>query len=411
MTVECYDPAQASHGLEGLPPQQRQNAAVCDVSVGTWHTPRFLLLGFPKCGSSELWALMHLHPQVVRLPNHKEEHTFDDLHSPIGRLPYEDSWRAEHFDDHPTQRFRSKLPTNLSDDEVCGDGTPWYAAHRNAHTIMLRVRQWAPAAAFIVVLRSPVRAWWSLQCMYQRNSRHNEHPRDAGASFDEDVFRLPLPVDGREDCSTRHKGTIASWEGMAMPRELLWAYAERLRVWRSGFARSRFLLLRSDELEGKVVNVSLARVWRFLGLRSLGADQLSWLLQPHLATQENVASGGDRSVEMRCQRHFSAGGRPPDGGEFSTPSEEALLDALRVYFGHLVGVANNPWPEAQVDALVADRWVDAAFIEPWVSDARALAEHAKSLRSVCPRTNSTTGITEGRVSIPEDSRRAASAAS
>ena len=105
---------------------------------------------------------------------------------------------------------------------------------------------------------------------------------------------------------------------------------------------------------------------------------------------------------MRCQRHFSASGRPPDGGEFSTPSEEALLDALLVYFGHLVGLANNPWPEAQVDVLVADRWVDAAFIEPWVSDAHALAEHAKSLRSVCPRTNSTTGITEGRVSIPED---------
>ena len=43
--------------------------------------------------------------------------------------------------------------------------------------------------------------------------------------------------------------------------------------------------MRSDELEGNVVNVSLARAWRFLGLRAIGADQLSSLLQPHLVTQ------------------------------------------------------------------------------------------------------------------------------
>ena len=410
-TVECYDAASASNGLEGLPPLRRLNAAVCD-SKGTWHTPRFLLFGFPKCGTSEMWTRLHLHPKVVRLESHKEEHTFDRVDSPIGQPPYAQSWRDEHFESRPTDRFRDKLPTNLADDEVCGDGTPWYAAHRNAHFIALRVRQWAPAASFIVMLRSPVRAWWSLHCMFQRNSLGGDHFRDAGAEFDNDVFRLPLPpTHGRDSCRVRANARfhpdIVQWEGMAMPRELLWAFAERLRVWRASFDRSRFLLLRSDDLGNHEVAVAaLARAWQLVGVKPPGAAELTALVRARDWTHANSASGGDAQEGLHCPREAAADGQP----RFTSPSAEAVLDAILVYFGReALDCVDNPWPEAQVDKLIADRWVNAAFTEPWVRDARALVQHAKSMRSVCGRAhlqsyfNCTTAPVPG--AIPEVSLR------
>ena len=46
--------------------------------------------------------------------------------------------------------------------------------------------------------------------------------------------------------------------------------------------------------------------------------------------------------------------------------------------------ATNPWPRAQVHALVDDGWVDEDFIQPWLADADALMTvHIKNLTAVC----------------------------
>lgn len=378
--MTCYAPGEARLGLAGLPQLKRENAAICKGdSSRTWHTPRFLMLGFAKCGSSAL----HQHPQIKRHPNAKETHVFDALPLLLANgVPLSDrAWLTEGFESDPTRGFRERLPNNLALDEICGDGTPWYASYADALRIVSRVQRWAPAASFIVTLRNPVRAWWSLACMFQRDALMQGRNFSAGTMFDADVLGLPMGASIAQGCARRRERYM-DWYGRSMPIEILWAYAERLRTWRAGFAKHRFLLLRSDTISSKG---TLDRVWRFLGLRALRDDRIA---QPQAT---NVASEGD-SGKLRCALEFTHAGEPRKGAPSSTPSAEAVLDALLIFFGPEVlargsnnASRSNPWPEAQVDALLSDGWVDEAFIEPWRQDALRLAAHARSgsMRSVC----------------------------
>ena len=269
----------------------------------------------------------------------------------------------------------------------CGDGTPWYASYADALRIVSRVQRWAPAASFIVTLRNPVRAWWSLACMRQRNALMHGGNASAGKFFDAYALGLPLGASTAQGCARRPgKAALNDWYGRSMPIEILWAYAERLRTWRAGFAKHRFLLLRSDMLSSEG---TLDRVWRFLGLRAFRGVRAA---QPrNRAATSHPASEGD-SGELRCALEFTQAGEPRKGAPSSTPSAEAVLDALLIFFGPAVlargsnnASRSNPWPEAQVDALVSDGWVDEAFIEPWRQDALRLAGYAESgsMRSVC----------------------------
>lgn len=390
---ECYEPSAAASGLAGLPRQSRRNAAVCDGRGGTWHTPAFLLLGFPKAGSSELWHQLHRHPLVRRRTKlSKETHTFDHLPMSlaVGAPPTDAAWANETFERKPTARFRALLPANLKAREICGDGTPWYAAYLDAPRIIARVQRWAPAARLLVILRSPVRAMWSCHCM---NSRYSvaDAALDAGVRFDEEAWRLPLPP-SRASCPSDSERTqrarpISSWDGLGAPRELLWAYAVKLRAWRAGFGRERFHLMRIDQLRH---TWAIQHTHRFLGLPPLKYP--SGELRHH----ENVHSGGD-SGKLRCAPAQASRGAP-----HSEPGAEALHDMLIVYFGRAAlgwragGSTNgdavpmaNPWPKAQVQELVADGWVDSAFIEPWVQDARLLARALErgEYKTCAPRKN------------------------
>lgn len=426
--MECYSPSEAAHGLAGLPPQRRLNAAVCDEQLGVWHTPRFMLLGFPKCGTSEFWELLHLfHPQVRRRDAfHKEIHLFDRLpllHA-VGAPSHDPIWRTEDFNAHPTQLFRQRLPTNLSADEVCGDGTPWYACHLDSLRIVARVQRWAPSASFIVLLRSPVRATWSIQCMFQHNvirkgqraCGNASGPFDvsnAGDAFDMVALgflrMFPPSAATTSEClaarAAREGRTWANWDGRAMPHELLWAYAERLRVWRAGFARSRFLLLGQEDLSDAR---GLLRAFDFLGLRPLGPLRRSrvhrFFSKDSNRTRRNVASGGNTKSSLTCACGRDSGPQSspdaPAGGAArlattpaTTPSAEALSIFLLIYLGpdfierKEPGMpTRNPFPEAQVDTLVTQGWVEPSFIEPWLADARLLGSRASlgALRRLCP---------------------------
>ena len=102
------------------------NAPSADkVNTAILHTagrpgPSFLLFGFPKCGTTTLWAWITQHPKIKVLKG-KEIHSLDNADMPrgVGQIDY-DGWQ-------PEARFASKLPSSLAADEVSGDGTPWYS--------------------------------------------------------------------------------------------------------------------------------------------------------------------------------------------------------------------------------------------------------------------------------------------
>ena len=171
---QCYH--EQSTPLQGsdertLLPLRRMNPAICSGRFGTWHPPGFMLLGFPKCGSTSLFDLIHQHPQIKRrLPWFKEIHSLDATGHAQG-LPFHDlkGWAAENWS--AKQRFSAMLPTNLEHDELCGDGTPWYSIFFDAARIAGRLRIWSPRVRLILLMRQPVRAEWSMQCMAFRNHK------------------------------------------------------------------------------------------------------------------------------------------------------------------------------------------------------------------------------------------------
>ena len=66
----------------------------------------------------------------------------------------------------------------LADDELAIEGTPWYATYLDPEKIIGRVQQWSPRTKFVVLLRNPVEAFWSLLCFnYASPHMPADYPR------------------------------------------------------------------------------------------------------------------------------------------------------------------------------------------------------------------------------------------
>ena len=222
---------------------QVPNAPSADkVNTAILHTagrpgPSFLLFGFPKCGTTTLWAWIIQHPKIKVLKG-KEIHSLDNADTPRGRgqIDY-DGWQ-------PEARFARKLPSSLAADEVSGDGTPWYSVYTVPSRIIERAVLWMPRPyKLIAVLRNPIRAAWSIECFLHMNNGTplRNGPRGAGSRFD-----------NRWSATTDYNA---------------YDYAARLRPWGAAFPRSSFLILRkrgyADERDdGHAAGMVLSRPGR-----------------------------------------------------------------------------------------------------------------------------------------------------
>ena len=121
--------------------------------------PDFLLIGFPRCGTSWVDRILRSHPQIW-MPEKKEVHFFD-----------------KHFESGATYYYDQFHP---SDGQISGEATPSYlhkeiVFNRLYHEIGYEVK-------FIVCLRNPVdrlySRYWNVKAAY----KHNKH-----SSFEEKI--------------------------------------------------------------------------------------------------------------------------------------------------------------------------------------------------------------------------------
>lgn len=129
-------------------------------------TPNFFVIGMPRAGTTTLWTLLRAHPQVF-MPEIKEPRHFDD------DLPPD-----------PYAKFR-RAPLPQSAVSVCRDRTKYLSLfskadnHRAVGEASLYIRSsvaaqriydFNPHAKFILMLRDPVDALYSLYHLHLRTA-------------------------------------------------------------------------------------------------------------------------------------------------------------------------------------------------------------------------------------------------
>lgn len=106
--------------------------------------PDFFIVGAPRCGTTAMYEYLRQHPQVF-MPEHKEPIYFgDDLTHLHGRLTEEDYLRL----------FRPSRPG-----QRVGEASTWYLFSKTAAR---EIREFAPEARIVMMLRNPVEVMYSL---------------------------------------------------------------------------------------------------------------------------------------------------------------------------------------------------------------------------------------------------------
>jgi hypothetical protein len=132
--------------------------------------PDFFIVGHPKCGTTALWEMLRLHPQVY-MPDVKELRFFGiDMHpraerSPGSRLP-------DTLEDY-VALFEQASPAQRA-----GEASPLYLM---SHVAAGQIAQVQPAARVIAILREPASFLRSLHMQWVRS--HFETEKDLRAAM------------------------------------------------------------------------------------------------------------------------------------------------------------------------------------------------------------------------------------
>lgn len=195
--------------------------------------PDFVIIGAQRGGTTSLFAYLSAHRRVAPA-SIKEVHYLTDNFE-RGR-----DWYLGHF------------PATLPPETITGEATPYALLHPLAPT---RLRQTAPNAKLIVLLRNPVERAHS---HYSLERARGDEPLDFAAALEAEAARLAgeelrLGADtGYRSFAHKHYSYRARSD-----------YAPQLERWFAAFPRHQFLILRSEELFARPA-ASFARVATFL---------------------------------------------------------------------------------------------------------------------------------------------------
>lgn len=194
--------------------------------------PGFVIAGAPKCGTSSLYDLIALHPEVRRAAR-KEPTNF--LH-------------------YPGSAMRARMHQPLFGGRfLCGEGSVEYFAHPEGPE---RVAEVVPRAKLLFLLRDPVERAWSDYRMFVRSGQETE---DFPTVVDRAVRWLGDP-DLTELCAAAARNSFSPLRYV-----LNGMYGKLLGRWEAVFGREQMLVLEAEELFANGADVA-RRVYEFLEL-------------------------------------------------------------------------------------------------------------------------------------------------
>lgn len=200
-----------------------------------WPGPDFIVIGAQRSGTTSLYRYLTQHPLVAP--------------AAIKEVKY-----FSYFHQRPWGWYRRQFPASLPAGGQTGEATPYYLFHPHAAR---RIRERAPDARLIAVLRNPV----------DRAYSHYVHEWRRGTetlSFEDALVHEATRLAGEEDRMRSDEG-YTSLAHQNHSYQARGQYADQLRRWLALVPRDRLLVLRSEELYADPA-AAMDAVTAFLGL-------------------------------------------------------------------------------------------------------------------------------------------------
>ena len=194
--------------------------------------PDFVIAGAPKCGTSSLYDLIALHPQVRR------------------------GWRKEptNFIHYPTSAIWSRMNQPLAFRSfVCGEGSVEYFFHPDAPFSAAAV---VPKAKIFFLLRDPVVRAWSEYRMFVKSN----HEKEDFAVVVRRAMRWLSDSEAGPLCESASK---LAFNPVRYIRSGM--YAELIEQWLHAFPREQIFISFAEDLFARPLELARS-VYPFLGL-------------------------------------------------------------------------------------------------------------------------------------------------
>jgi hypothetical protein len=230
-------------------------------------SPDFVIIGTQRGGTTSLHSYLGAHPQVST-PSTKELHFITDTY------------------ERGLDWYLGQFPPGLPPGTLTGEATPYALFHPLAPR---RLREIAPEAKLIVLLRNPVDRAYS---HYLLERARGDETLEFSAALDLEQQRL-----GNEEARLLCEPTYRSEAHKHYSYTARGDYLPQLTRWFEYFPRKQVLVVRSEDLYQRSAE-TYARVAEFLGI------------EPELPvpfTAHNQSSGPplDPEIRGRLARHFA----------------------------------------------------------------------------------------------------------
>jgi hypothetical protein len=229
--------------------------------------PDFVTIGTQRGGTTSLHAYLGAHPRVS-IPSTKELHFVTD-----------------NFE-RGLDWYLGQFPAGLPPGRVTGEATPYALFHPLAPR---RLREIAPEAKLIVLLRNPVDRAYS---HYLLERARGDELLDFSAALDAEPHRLK-----DEEAKLSRDPTYRSAAHRHYSYTARGDYAPQLERWFELFPREQLLIVRSEDLYRRSAE-TFARVAGFLGIEPETRA-------PFAAHNQTSGPPLDRRIRARLSRHFA----------------------------------------------------------------------------------------------------------
>ncbi|XP_025106756.1 carbohydrate sulfotransferase 15-like [Pomacea canaliculata] len=249
--------------------------------------PYFYVAGVAKCGTSDLFRRIRLHPEVMK-GTMKEYHWWDRTRFGFTDEEEEVTFRQYTMQvtgDNGLESVLKDLRTNGSSRRLFGDGSPSYVRDLDGWpqidgnqgcleprvTIGQQIRHLYPDAKIIIILRHPTPRLYSR--FLSRIPRTPDFKDATSKSFHEYVVRaVRLYRECFDRWSLRHCAYNGTLYAEAVTRVSEGLYSVFLEDWLRIFPRKQMLILRYEDY-ARDMETELMKVFDFLGTASMTKEE------------------------------------------------------------------------------------------------------------------------------------------
>ncbi|KAJ8024167.1 Carbohydrate sulfotransferase 15 [Holothuria leucospilota] len=264
--------------------------------------PYFYLLGFPKCGTTDLWDKINNHPQVART-RVKETHFWRDRKTGSSTAFYKYLSNA---------LFLSHRLLSGDTGAVYCDGSAttiithsrfvkYFANVTDMYTNVDIIKELTPKAKMIIAIREPVERLYSGYLYHPIKERRSARAFHSEAQKYISDFNKCLERDSQLKCVFEKRpenGRSQVCSQLPLLRLKAGIYAPHIKAWVDGFGFNQVMVIRLEDWKVNCPSI-LPKIFEFLGLKPLESSTVVNLCTRRVKNQSKRYSVGPMLSETR----------------------------------------------------------------------------------------------------------------